>query len=681
MSLAAVCATVVLTPTVTFQAPATRLERLIPDLAQSANLPWKVSPSLFNEVMVVKVTQVPVDELKSKIASTIRATWDKQSDGSWVLVRTQAQLIQMERDTVALKAQNIRQGLELSRPSLVKEFGDKEADLYLLRSQEEAKRRGDRMMIDRDPNGFTVGSPLKRAMLKLALDLDAITLATVPINGRKVFTLNPNRMQFPLGPQAKAILAKFSAEQNRWAQRISRHHQETESVQFAEDPLTHRSTVPSLPNVLLIASNSGEIGSVMLSIVVPHKQSALSTFHLMSRNARSSRFGPPEGAAGDPPIPLSADSEAFASMFRALMPGPDRGKELTPHQIKLLTEPETHDPLRFVLSDALFAWADQEKANLIAAPTDMSIILSILPAMTKKQTVKSLLEVLRSNGNMELNTKDGWCVATPMYPFDERQVTIQRNAYGRYLRALVKQKHNTIDLLSKFAVESGSTEEQNWARVFSLLIDPNSTDLMQPRWDVLKLHGTFTDGQKQTMMSGGEIKFGQLSDSQKKLLHRMAFSSISILNTMSHDPHDSPELLAYGLEPTVLLANGIPNDAVLTMRLSKSDAVIASDSKQPFSLGESFTADQLASRLSWEANSFDTYLPVVKRTFVMSFRVSKQLSGEMQYSDVVPQQKNSVGFNQLSAKFREEFKKAQEQLGRQEVTRPARNQNPPPPQS
>ncbi len=76
---------------VTLQLGAGRIEKLLPEIAKAVGVQLLSTVQTKDEVLVIKVKDVPGSKLLEKIAETVNGTWQKEGD-ALRLIRTQSQL-------------------------------------------------------------------------------------------------------------------------------------------------------------------------------------------------------------------------------------------------------------------------------------------------------------------------------------------------------------------------------------------------------------------------------------------------------------------------------------------------------------------------------------------------------------------------------------------------------------
>jgi hypothetical protein len=87
----------------------------------------------------------------------------------------------------------------------------------------------------------------------------------------------------------------------------------------------------------------------------------------------------------------------------------------------------------------------------------------------------------------------------------------------------------------------------------------------QDQWHISRIYGSLSDTQRRALEQGAAIQFASLAQSQKDLF--TALTTSRPIDSFESTGRGTARQMGRMGEPTVMLANGIPGDAVLTLDL------------------------------------------------------------------------------------------------------------------
>jgi hypothetical protein len=276
---------------------------------------------------------------------------------------------------------------------------------------------------------------------------------------------------------------------------------------------------------------------------------------------------------------------------------------LSKESLEILTHPEKHEPLDLAATPPMDAIAQAKKTNIVAVLPDILFLVPATPmeAGTIKLTPSVYLRFLSMPVFFKLEEKDGWIMVRPANPIQARRVRADREALGKYLRRLQKEARVTLDNAAEFA-QSSEEEGYGFSQVLGSLVAGTGVSLLvegsKGESTYLKLYGSLTPSQRQTLMSGGSLRIGQLSPFQQSLVARivygpMAWGTDRRLELLPTEPNSAADgetdldqevwsEFSIILEPTQALPAGLPSEATLTLKSVQSDVIFTSSEEHRF---------------------------------------------------------------------------------------------------
>lgn len=591
---------------VTFSSPAKRLEVLAAELTQQTGVPIRVDREVANEVVVVQVRDVALSELLLRIASVTasEAARDAQGNPQLRLSREVARRQQREelvRRIVDIRASQRQWEEELAQKAVsqvTREFTP---------GQDLMRPAGRQYWAD-------AFSPLGRAMMRLTLLVRPEVLAGLQDGDRVVFSTHPNRMQQALDPRAASVIADFvrehQAELRREAE-VERSPEEQREIEMA-----HRLGVRREPNpmtepvaeALLIATAGVGVrttGHESIQIEMRLYDAAgnvmiagLTRFLYPPVPMGVAVLRPPEQTDPDPVSsraiqlsPLAAEMRQYHRRVRG-QPAP----QPSPALIEAFRRPDLVDPHALVTSEATMAVAAARGLQLVAnfpdTFGDTTIVISSPDGpMGAPHSPEAGLTVggwerrLAAAEGLTTTRQDGWMLIQPLDPTEARENRTNRPALAQLIRAV--EQHGTVrlvDLAEYAARHPRPVVDSVAAGYFSFWgVRLNTMTQGQTDWNLLRLYGLLTEGQRRLLINGGQIMFATLDQNQRQVLNRLLFrydARFEPLQAAEGGQVGIVELMAgwggaiehrsYRDEPTELMPNGLPRDGLISVELNQT---------------------------------------------------------------------------------------------------------------
>ena len=588
--------------TLTYSTVAKTADVVLAEIAQKAGLQIETTADAKKHVLVVHVTDAPIDAVLDRIATVTSSRWNRIGERRVLQPDTNARKREQSAQT-AKRAEDIRQGLEALRKQLAKDPKNSPVVSFM------------------GFGGSTLGSPAARALAKLAFMLDPNEVARLATGSRVVFATSPNRMQRPMrGGQVDAILNALVAEHNEYVDEAIQQRQEmrerfaemdenmggymdlvfgnTEPKKFESAP-SKAVLVVSSENSFLFAGSGTQVelkvydqqGRAIAQAEVPLATSPFQAAMLgaMSEEGEEEEEPDPEPSEEDLTlVELSEQSLLFIqleSMFEA------SGEGMSAELLALMSSPTQHDPLSFSQSDALISIAKAKRLNVVANLPD-GAMTNVFVAREVKEgaTVGQALAMFAASDDLAVKQEDGWFVVMPSDPVAARDLRQDRAALEQLAAAKARDGSVGLDALAAFALRSPPPVQNGSAMLYLITFAPNVLqgimgDTMD--WDMLRFYGGLMASVKAALLRGDTVPFRALGPQSRRQLETMAFGAgANILPADGLAERDSQPMFMqmmrrfmpggdkdFTSEPTEVMPNGLPPDGYVTLQATELPVV------------------------------------------------------------------------------------------------------------
>ncbi len=564
VSLAVLCAAWAGAAPIDFHSSGQTLGTAVERLGQQLGRKLYVSANIRDEVVVVHVTAVEPDELLKRLADVANAQWRTTASGD-VLERTPIKVAELKKASTDLRAKEVREYLEQFAAELAKPFGADDARQLSNRIIEGAQRNTSGFMPDlRD---VWARGPAARLAHRLLLAIDPDQLVDLPFSSRRVFTLNPTKLQYPLSAGAIEAFQKYAQEQNVWAATVA----ETpvpDGLNIVSNPLTNKKLVSDVPNdFYLEVKRMGMDSPLFCNLVIPRKDMlSQPVFQVIAEVPNRTAAYTALGRVTEVP-------ESTPRLLRHVLSG-SLGigtviDALSPSEAEVFYEPSKLD-LAGMLAEFVLA-AALSGEDLVALLGDgQSFQLSRLLPVVKKRS--QFVQYLGDIVGCSVASEGGWTLIEPKDPHRVTSAQTPREAVRRLMADTRKRGRLLFEHMAD--LNSVVNEPSVLAAVYLRATGVIGWQNIGDNWHVSRLYGSLTDQQRRALAQGEGIPFGQMSQDQRRL-----FTALTVNSSI-----DSSEPAGSGLtrinnrgqsEPTILLADGIPPEAQFTLEIKEESAIYA----------------------------------------------------------------------------------------------------------
>lgn len=571
---------------VTYSTVAVSAKKAIADLAEKTGKKLACSPAMEREVLILNLHDAPLDKVMAEIANVTSGTWTQEGDITYLSTNGSVRAGEEQKAADHLSGQ---------------------IDAFLKKQQDTmakaAKEAGDQSVNAAAAMFGMMGN--SSSLMKLAFAIGAKQLA-VSEGGRVVFSTNPTGMQKSLPSAAGPIIADYVTEHNKMAVMAKQDEpakiDSDENMSALMDLFGSRMKKPqpiTAPpaKALVVASRRGLFGGLTLELKLYDangKVLASSTMPIMVDMPFD-----PETIGKPAPAPKTQGKDIELSpvaqeLYKAgnsfgVMGGSSNLK-LSAAALDAMKDPVEHDPLSFVYSEGLIAVSKDRNEQLVAdLPDGMLSFFGNLTAKGKL-TQDSFLKDLQGDDKGHVQEANGWLIVSPDNPVKSRKERADRFALRALIRAAQANGYASLDVLAEYATKNESPLEGAPATAsYVMLFAPNAVQqsmMGMTNWDVLRLYGYLSSGQRQSLRQGARLPFSSLSPDQQKQLNKMLFGAdetLMVENRGPNQPKQDPitemimsQVQRFGggnetdfrTEPTEVMPSGLPSNGFISVNFT-----------------------------------------------------------------------------------------------------------------
>jgi len=697
-----------LTQKVTFAAPAGRASVILPQIAKQAGLNLELAPQTKDEVLFVRVKDVPLSDLMSRLAKVCDAEW-KPETGGFRLIRSTDALKRAEQREFADRQTYVDQALSAATAKIAELPPFDEAQAKKLAEQQRAMQE---RMMQSGPSGGTfrisgardIGSeaPSGRVIIGLLGQIGSARLAKIGEGDRVVFATNATSTQVTMPPAASQLLTRFVQDQKMYA----------EAYKKTQDPDRQIMIIgagggdmgPGNPSLgigkgILAVTRRNEQLQASLTVADPNGDTISTGTYFLTRPTRMPANGNDKAPQAIAPSELTKElAKTLGTEIGTVIGGPRRSilriangsgpattfsttaaaGPKTPISAALrerLLNPERFDPQGLAVTEALDAVATQTGKNVVASVPDSAIVPLTRSLANEALSVEKFLGESAEGLGVSPETDASFVTLAPRRPITSMSGRINRPALGKLARKL-NQGNLRLDEMAEFA--SQQIKPVGFAEIDGVtlsLINPGMSQhalnhLSDP--GILRFYASLDPGQRAELGAGRPISLAALKPNQTAILAREVFHSMEGPSVQRPRQDGAPRMLSlFGgdvkTERTQVLPMGIPRDGTLAVSVERSTAALASDPKTGAS--EIVTPSALAMRMYGAEKpemsflgggaKYDQFQVAEHAQYTFTFNLAPNVTLTRSLEDDALDPKSpKVTYNQLPAEFRDLTAKA-----------------------
>lgn len=712
---------------VSYRHPAAPVHILLEELGKQTGVPLGAAANLNNEILIIRVQDVPLKDVLDKIALASAGEWT-QEGGKTYLVRSSSRMAAENKTELEIRTAAVRKALvEKFKVAPPMSADDVEK---VLKQKAQLEKHNQDGSFDRSAweqiQSIDHLSPGFRCLQRIVQALDPRAVAALKDGDRIVYSSAPTPKQIALPIQAATVLSELQKEAATWNAAASRMPADDTRPEFYSDQDPHKFDKPfenPPAKVLLAVQSSGDGlgGGIGCALIVADAQGkilftandsiSIADAGDIERQAREA-----DKNSQSPKLELSAETRELGGYFGKMFgrQGTATRIEISDEWKKRILHPERYEPLSTSMSDIVLSICDGKNLNVVASIPDIFFIASIVLVGQPElqiQTVDGALAALRAFRAADFIEKDGWFDIVPNRPATTREQRANRQSVSDYLMAADHDGRVTLENRAHYALSQRNTGMLDLGTVLSMILSPEEARMMdgsmkQRLW--LQLFGSLSAQQRQALAApDGRISIGNMTAEQARILNRIvygskdAFGVSSGLTVIGSNGEEAESPNMYGpnghtllLEPTESLPTGLPRDGYLTMSNRSRDVIFAYAQGQP-----GYGSPRELSNLAWDLATrerpdlfpwatqqpaYDRFLLGTSEDYTMTVWLGSRLRTSVQLSDqAVITKGEPKPLDQMpedfQKKLKEQIEKQRESFKNYQPSNFGGKQKPPPP--
>lgn len=536
---------------VSLDIPPSRLPEALKAIESRTGVSLLAGTPLANEVVMIRVRDVPLADVMNRLAETVGAEWQREGAG-YRLSRSVAQEQRDARAAAQARQRAIQKAIDAALAELRRRPRLDEATVRDMMGELPWPDRptappgggrgaGERLVPRIDLRGALVATPGGRAAAQIASLIGAGELARIEPGQRVVYSTRPTPMQRPLVGAALGIVQRMIEEERVFQEvTLDMVRSRFPAIDDAMSRGGRSRNEPSGPiaKVLFIVTPGRAEGrpgrgafrapwQMPVEIVALDAQGRQVTRNLGLLEISEDEAAP-TGDAGGEPIAFSDEAKAWARaiQFGSRRPGggpfgggpiaevvgavfsfgpedqDDSALKVADRLRQAMADPLQNEPLAFYVGPAFLAAAGDE--NLIASLPD-DLLTSLAPAVNAGITTGNLLARAASEWNLDVRREGGWMLVAPENRTAARFARIDRAALAAVLSVVSQGRNLSLDELAAYAARRprGAT---SWDLALWRILNPVSAGTQASQlfgnYEALRLWGLLDTGARQTLLRG-----------------------------------------------------------------------------------------------------------------------------------------------------------------------------------
>lgn len=577
-------------PKVSLTLRAVRAVNAAPELAKSFGVQTvEVGRTIANDVLLVRANNIDAIDLRSKIATTLNATWEQTPTG-WKVYQTAGQIKQEQtihenkgRELLLAKIRIAKESVASQKSitnSTLTSLGETMEETFTSKAKFTNAQRA-KLIAD-----FNAMAPESRFMERIVAKLTPSVVSLVSLNQpRVVLSSAPTKMQVEIPFDISADFEQFEKENKMWDAMVSNHGLEFFNYRHSNLGRYRVSApfdeAPKSKKVALVTMTlHNELGGIQFEAY----NAAGDSIHSFEYEVPADIYDPAkEKLISDkrklirskPPV-LTLEEIEWVNLHRE-KDSPTIKPEVSPVSPNLLAkilQPEIFDPLSILCSDVILQSVETPNVVMVLEDTQMA-----------SRNYYSPVDFPEDQEGMKFTQDSNWLLVSPKDPIGVRENQLDRGVLGRSIRMSQSQSRN-LSLEEKAAVAVTAPWYISFNSGYSDYIK-----LLRPRdgdsffsGPNLNLYGALSPSERDLAKKG--ISVGKLSDTAKLAVFRAIYYGDGFLNfEMPHQEHEILNFEEYekkqreidrdiNREPTYAVPTGLQNSMIVTLE-EQSEVVLS----------------------------------------------------------------------------------------------------------
>lgn len=660
LSLTAIAPAQGLDKRITASYPPQSLGRMIPALAKQTGVDLRVARAVENDVVMVRVKDVPVDLLIHRIAEVTNRVWEKQGDRYTITSLSDADRA-AEKRVLARRTEIIRKAIaKLVADPVYKTPWTQDEAIKLANKTETLLNPKDNRLDARKINfkEFAGRAPTDRAITALLAEMDPAELARTWTD-KRVYATHPTSMQHPLPNEAQGILERLLREQSMFvdASNDFKDRLGPRTSSFAMGGINRGEFRKGNPKLGigkgLLRIEGSEIGysliasltltdaagvslldgfiSVPIDPLEPVKFAPKGSEGKVTADSLVKEIGEAKAESSSNGSRMSMTTSDGKETVRLDVPynPPQRKTPLSADLKRLLLSPNGTDPLELCTGKILQAAAEMRDENLVACLDD-GVFTTSVSQLVKGVTPSEFLSSQNFQEYQDVVDSGGWITIQPKNPAATHKRRTDRDALAKLMQSIDRNKLLLLDDLCAFSLsQEEPAGDQKMDLTYVRLLNPGAASgSYDPfKWHVYQFFGSLTREQKQALGSGAGVPVQNLTPSARKALNEYIFNAY-VEPQLTKADGTPIDVWSDGVvtDWTQLLPGGLQERAMVTANVKQDEAAYCVDSR--IDSAQILSAEALGTRqfvgetpgLQQGALRFDRFSPATQWTY--SFNIA-----------------------------------------------------------
>ncbi len=668
------------------------ISSLLEEGSRQSGIQMEALPQTSGEIVLVSVKSITPEAFREKLALAIGASW-KSDKGVFRLGRSLGLERAQEAAERHIRVQEVSRAIQnlAKKVSQQPQFDAKAAQNLATRvAALSAKYKGHLS----DSPGLEASialepeSPGGRLAISAIASLSPEQIADVPPGGRIVYSSNPTQVQRTLPPAVYPAIQRYVAEQQTYAQALNRAVPSSSWSNSWSSLLSTNS--PEAPETVLVTTQRSPYNpSLTVHFMLANKDGVITSQPQVLLDIPGLTTSESDIAEGliDP----SPSSKRLLDGIKALQSGKTYLEDQT--IVHDLSNPETHDPLSFLIADGMLASAKDQ--NLIACIPDDGFFNTLFGITTPENKIDLKKFSHWLLGSCSVIHSKNWIVVTPRRQVTTRVGRVDRKLAGAFFRHSQDNDGASLEEMAEFVGHMPRNYMDTILPFLAFFVLPELNSGINDRnVELLRVYGRLDPSQRAALQEQRTITVSSLTAASHEDLNYLAFRAdspirVTVTQRRGAPPNAGGYKPSLSTEITNALPGGVPESARLVLEGRSEDAVIVDGGTSPSSNYQPLSAWSLGSTLARGEIADPTDKREAVRMEKYRFGRTRHLSFHLELTDSVSvgtefneskfsRRKPSVTFSELPQSFREAVEAAKIQARKQFQNTSGPKKTPPP---
>lgn len=604
---------------VSLDLPVGPAHRIVASVAEKSGLSLKVEDHFAKDILFVRVQDVDVEEVLTKIAEVTAGRWRTQPDGTRILGPDPGALNRHEAEYRKKRTEFLRGEMKTFVDETLKQWYKPEIPKYA---------QGEEVFKDDTADDYR-SSPSSFLLAKCVALLNPTALAALGKGERIVYSTTPTKMQLNLTVSSAAV-AEYLAGYNQItkaaidamdtmqqrppeSEGLSEEEVKLINVLFGDDDGEPKiqENLPSKVLVILSRSENWEGRSrrdagIFVELLVLNDEGEVvdtgsqyfesdsrQSDEYLRRELESEESTEEDVDGEEPPVytprfPIVSGPIKYSELSKSL----DAFREArgAPSQAyaedfeEALADPEKYDLQGFHLEDALRSLSTHASKNILAYLQDGIAENLNYSSDSRVSTTQEFFDYLKAEDLQVIREQGSWMTIMPPSLEDARDVRVNRAALKKLLAIARGGSMPSLDDIAGYAATSPSFRSQPGVFIHFMAANPNFEQILYGRgldWNVLRAYGLLSGHQRDSALQGKPVRLSSLTATQRNAFRTLIYGA-NFRTKPLREPGPNDEVIelfrslgiaerrkapvSYTGEPTEALPWGIPQEATLLLR-------------------------------------------------------------------------------------------------------------------